>query len=378
MEGLCPPYACDAHLEPRRFRRAANIALFGPWLYVADPDAHRVQVFDLETLALVRVHAGLDDPVDVAAGPDGVCWVDRARGRVFLDHPSLAAPRLVVRAPYRAGRWDRLAVDDTGRLYLRDAGSLPPALDVFDVPGRRGRAKPLERVRHAAQVRDRFTKPSVHTDPDGGLVLDERRLDPCGLRAAPAGPRPSWTANGLRYTIDRDARVVHVTLPDGRTRHRFGPQDANGVRVAPDALDAWRPVDAVVLGGRLLVLDAAHQHVLEHRVGEGSLRRRVSAPAGHPRRWARIGTDGAGCLLLWDGSGKCADRVRPAVENRSALSRRVSPAAWRDRGPYPASEPRSPGSPSAPGLVPTFARAATWTSRWLDSDIYNCQWHASS
>ena len=54
-----------------------------------------MQVFDLETLALLRIH-GVDDPVDVAAGADGVYWLDRARGRVYTDHPGLASPRLVV------------------------------------------------------------------------------------------------------------------------------------------------------------------------------------------------------------------------------------------------------------------------------------------
>ena len=383
MDGLCPPFACNAHLEPRRFRRAAGIALFDSWLYVADPEAHRVQVFDLETLALVRVHA-VDDPVDVAAGTGGVGWVNRARGRVYLDHPSLPAPRVVVRAPYRAGRWDRLAIDRAGRLYLRDTGSLPPGLDVFDAPGRRGRAKPLGRVRHAAQVRDRFTTPPVHSDLEGGLMLDPRRLDPCGLRAATGSPWPSWTVNGLHYTIDRDARAVLVTLPDGRTRHRFGPQDAAGIRVAADAPDAWRPMDAVVLDGRLLVLDAAHQHVLEHRAGDGALRHRVSAPDGHPRRWSRIGTDGKGCLLLWDG-GPTVDRVdregrligeRPARDAQRFLAPPAAEAAPDefslriDRDGVSRVGPAGP----APWPAPAYERRGVWISQWLDSGIYECQW----
>jgi hypothetical protein len=84
-----------------------------------------------------------------------VYWLDRARGRVYADHPGLASPRLVVRAPYRAGRWDRIAVDTSGRLYLRDVGSQPHGLDVFEAPPQDRPAKPLGRVRHPAQVRDR-------------------------------------------------------------------------------------------------------------------------------------------------------------------------------------------------------------------------------
>ena len=93
LDGLAPPLPPGAHREPRRFRRAANIALYQSWLYVADPETQRVQVFDLETLALLRIHA-VDDPVDVAAGTDGVYWLDRARGRVYTDRPGLASPRL--------------------------------------------------------------------------------------------------------------------------------------------------------------------------------------------------------------------------------------------------------------------------------------------
>ncbi len=383
LDGLTPPLPSGAHREPRRFRRAANIALFRSWLYVADPEAHRVQVFDLETLALLRIH-GVDDPVDVAAGADGVYWLDRARGRVYTDHPGLASPRLVVRAPYRAGRWDRIAVDSSGRLYLRDARSDPHGLDVFEAPPPDRPAKPMGRVRHPAQVRDRFAPPAVRSDEHGHLVATDRLLDPCGLRRPPAAGEPSWWLGDTRYVVDREARVVRVHLKDGRIRHRFGPYDAAGQGVPADAPEAWRPADAVALDGRMLVLDARHQQVYEHRLGDGAMRRRLSAPAAHPRRWTRIATDGTGCLLLWDG-GPIVDRADQGGRLVGELSRREASAHFAPSRTEPVETPppavrltrdgvlvEPVGSPRWP--EPAYERHGLWVSEWLDSSVFDCQW----
>ena len=47
-------------------------------------ESHRVQVFDLATLALLRIHDGLDDPADVAAGA-GAASRPRSGGRPRLS-----------------------------------------------------------------------------------------------------------------------------------------------------------------------------------------------------------------------------------------------------------------------------------------------------
>ena len=54
-DGLADDAPSSAFLEPRRFSGATNIAAFGPLLYVADPGARRVQVFDWTNGALVRI-----------------------------------------------------------------------------------------------------------------------------------------------------------------------------------------------------------------------------------------------------------------------------------------------------------------------------------
>src|SRR5207244_3856215 len=74
--------------EPRRFRGATGIATHGGFLYVADPAAHRVQVFEIATLALVAIHEGLVDVADVAAGGDGVYVLDRGTGQVHRSSPT--------------------------------------------------------------------------------------------------------------------------------------------------------------------------------------------------------------------------------------------------------------------------------------------------
>ena len=57
---------------------AGGLSPDGGVLYVADTEAHRVQVFEIGTLALVGVYGGLTDVADVAAGERGVYVLDRS------------------------------------------------------------------------------------------------------------------------------------------------------------------------------------------------------------------------------------------------------------------------------------------------------------
>lgn len=380
-EGLPAGVPDSTWQEPRRFRRATNIAAHRGLLYVVDPDAHRVQVFELETLALLRLHEGLKDPVDVAASPLGVYILDRGAGRVYRAVASRDALTIAVNVPAAAGRWDRIVSDRTAgpddrdeRVYVRDSGSTPASLVMFPLSNAGAVTAESARFGNTAAVRDQLGTWDVFDDGRGALVLPARLQDPCGLRRPRQAHQRAWAIAGTVYVIDTRAHMVTVQLPDGRVRHRFGPYDAAGVTVKGDAATSWAPVDLVELDGCVFILDERHQAVHSHRRGAELLTRRFMAPAEHEMHWRRIAHDGRGCLLLWDGSGKCADRVSQRGETLGPVA--VTPGAWKDRT-IPASDPsRSPGSPSTQGLVPTFARAATWTSRWLDSDIYNCQWHA--
>jgi phage tail-like protein len=283
---------------------------------------------------------------------------------------------LAVDVPAAAGRWDRIVSDHaTGpgdrdeRVYVRDAGSTPMSLVLFSFSSQVVTAE-TGRFGNTAAVRDRLGTWDVFTDGRGEIVLPARLQDPCGLRRPREGYQRAWAIAGTVYVVDTRARTVTVQLPDGRVRHRFGPYDAAGVPVSGDAAASWAPVDLVETGGCVFILDERHQAVHSHRPGAERLTKRFAAPAAHEMHWRRITHDGRGCLLLWDGIGTCAERVSQRGEALGPGA--ISPAAWKDRT-IPASAAPRPPLPN--GLVPTFGRAGTWTSQWLDSDIYNCQWH---
>ncbi len=381
LEGMPENGPGGAWNEPRRFRRAANIAAHSGLLYVADPEAHRIQVFELETLALLRLHGGLIEPADLTASPLGVYILDKGAGRIYRATASSDALTLVVDIPAMADRWDRIVTDRAEgredrdeRVYVRDTGTTPSSLAMFSLSGAGPATAESARFGNSAAVRDRLGAWDVFTDGRGEVVLPARLQDPCGLRRPRQSHQRAWVIAGSVYVIDSRARTVTVQLPDGRVRHRFGPYDAAGVQVNADAATSWAPVDLAEIDGCVFILDERHQAVHAHRPGAELLRRRFGAPADHEMHWRRIAPDGRGCVLLWDGSGTCAERTSQRGDALGSAA--VTPATWRDRTVPASTAPRPKGSPSARDLQPTFARTATWTSLWLDSDVYNCQWHA--
>ena len=191
-EGLHEDTPEREFFEARRFRHAANIAAVDGLLYVADPDSHRVQVFDIETLSLVRIHAGLDSPVDVAAGRHAVYILDKARGRIYRARSERDSLTLVVDgvAPDKdAGKhWTRIAVDKDERIYALDPDREPPELAVFDAREVIPVTSPVATYRDPAEARDRFPVPSV-TFNRGGFELSAHLADPCHLRT-PKPPKP--------------------------------------------------------------------------------------------------------------------------------------------------------------------------------------------
>ncbi|PYQ39182.1 MAG: hypothetical protein DMF77_22175, partial [Acidobacteria bacterium] len=236
--------------------------------------------------------------------------------------------------------------------------------------------------------RNRFPKPRVRADGRGHLVVPDALLDPCGLRRRWGAQTSWWAVGDSLYVIDSRLRVVRVHVADGRLRHRFGPYDADGVGVTADAPGCWSPVDLVAIDGCVLVLDERHQAVHAHKPGAEVLARWFSAPADSERRWRRIARDERGCLLLWDGTGDTLDRVdlqgrrlgpvperdvrHHFVRDRSAKqpADRAKPVWLTRKGAVPRDEKDPAQWPE-----PTFQKRGVWTSRWLDSDLHNCQWH---
>lgn len=391
-EGLPPDVPESVFAEPRRFKRAANIAAFGRLLYVADPAAQRVQVFDTRTRALVRIHAGLENPADLAAGRRGVYILDAARGRVYFAAPRRDRLLLVASFPDMAARWSRLAVDRKERLYLRRTepslrSSCPPAamLDVA-IPGQCGRPQCVaERIGDAGDVRSRFGAPPIWSVSGGAFAMTERLADPCGL-AAPAGRgRTVYPIDERRYVIDRERRVVERRDALGRLLRWFGPLGADGRPTTATAADAWSPADIAQADGCVLILDERHQAVYAEEPGSPTLRRWFAG--GTPGAgWRRIAVDCDGTLLLWDGGSASVDRVDPwgRVIGKCTIAQ-VRPAFERPAQP-PAPPPpadlrvgreghvRSVGR-GLPDLRSVYERHGIWVSDWLDSGIYSCQWH---
>ena len=399
LQGL-PAGHDAAGAEPRRFRKASAIAVLRGALYVADPEARRVQVFDVHTLALLRIHDGVE-ALDLAAGAHAVYILCRCSGRVLAATPGrdtldvvvdLASERLADK-PYLAERaqgWDRIAVDRAGRIYLRHRGDAGVALDVFDLARCEPSASCIdERILDGAAVRDRFDVPPATMDAAGVLTLPERLLDPCGLCVALAPGVPRWEVGERLYVDDPQDRSLQVFLPDGRLRHRFGPYDAAGIACAADDAQAWSPADVADLQGTAWVLDGRHQRVYVHRMGADTLRRAFAATAAAERVWQRIAIDASGCVLLWDGSTAIVDRFEPNGRALGTLALSAVRALFaRVRATREPSQRRESVLITRSGTRPRPARAApswplacyradgVWTSEWLDSASPDCVWHA--
>jgi phage tail-like protein len=369
---------------PRRFRDASAIAASAGLLYVADPHTQRVQVFDHDSLALVRIHEHMGAPIDLAAGADGVYILDGASGRVWRATPDGAAPQVVV-SPAMATSADRMTLDSAGRLYLRRRVDGRQVLDVYQPRLHPAAAAPLERIDASAQVRERFAAPVLTMD-DGVIAAPQWLLDPCGIRRpAPANAR-YWHVGGHLYVAEAGARTLSVLLADGRLRHRWGPLDADGAPTAPDGPEAWSVADVIERAGSAWILDERHQRLFTHRPGEAGLRlRHVAVADAASPHWRRLALDEDGCLLLWDGSAELAERYGPAGDARGqALLQKVSrlfqrPATAAPQ--WPTVRLTRTGvrpAPARAGLVwpaAHYLQHGLWTSEWLDSNLHDCHWH---
>lgn len=197
------PAVGGAGHAPRRFHRPAQIAIANGLLYVADRGNHRVQVFDLDHLALVAIwssrpsdmvpprfdRAPLRDPVDVATQSGSAYILDRQRGRVLRHTPPRDALVSVVDEPQASGRWTRVLVDRTGHIFLYDAAA--NRLDRFDPAGRY-----LGAVSEAGDVRDRFDPPPIRLDHRGRFCLPGDLARAC-QRGRPKQPPPPENPGAL-------------------------------------------------------------------------------------------------------------------------------------------------------------------------------------
>lgn len=204
--------------QPRRLRHPANLAAAGRTLVVADGGNRRVQVFDLEGLALVRLLEAQDrrgrplspdaptawEPVDVAAHGGAFYLLDRGQGRVYRLDLHGGEPTPVVDEPRARGRWSRIALDREGRIYLLEAGSPllllggtalagsrleeaspGPRLQVFGPRGER-----LGTVSASGEVRSRFAPPALRLDHRGRFCLPPSLAGRCDRRPPASGPPP--------------------------------------------------------------------------------------------------------------------------------------------------------------------------------------------
>lgn len=254
-QGLCGEQGDAAYLEPRRFKGARNIAVLRGELYVADTNGHRVQVFELCTLALLRIFA-LVDPVDVAASKEAVYILDRGTARVLRADPGSDCICVAVdpRDPCRTHDWDRIAVDKEERIYVRYRNADAVELDVFATRACPYAEHACEHVYDSAQVRDRFEVPALTCESE---VLAPRR-------GSPAWPMPAYVEHGVWTSEWLDSGIYNCTwhvvelsaarMPPGsrilvRTRTSNVAQSAAEVLASADTvgqLGSWRDTQALV------------------------------------------------------------------------------------------------------------------------------------
>lgn len=191
--------------EARQFQKPENITAAGANLYVADTGNQRVQVFDINTLALLNVWRFYDWlPVDVAARSGKAYILDRPNGRVYIHIPGIDYLQCIVDEADAGHRWTRVVVDREEHIYLLDPKQ--PALDIYDPAGNY-----LETVQDASDVRSRFDVPAIvlllEDGSDGFFCLPASLQRLCD-RHVPEPPAPvafslvacpPWSDEGLIF-----------------------------------------------------------------------------------------------------------------------------------------------------------------------------------
>lgn len=179
MQAFVPlPGIGGAGYEARQFQQPGNLAIAQQLLYVADSGNQRVQVFDLPTLALLYVWEAPTTqswyPSDIAASGTNAYVLDSHNQRVYRHCVGLDTLELFIDGHAQAGKWERIAVDQAGHVYILDLANARPCLLPYDRHGQRE----LERqangtllariIEDAAAIRDRFEPPALR------LLYDQR------------------------------------------------------------------------------------------------------------------------------------------------------------------------------------------------------------
>lgn len=386
--------------EARRFSQPANLTISGQRLYVADTGNRRVQVFDLESLALVEI---IDDqgertgwsPSDITSSGGNVYILDSARARVYR-RTRTGHLCLEFEIPTKAGQWSRILVDRNGTIYLLNLSQAgAPVLDTRDpqVPS----------ITDAGDIRDLFDSPAIRLDELNRFCLPESLTRVCARMQPSTSPavevplglcppfnrqadrwqnqvpvqRTTRTAQGwwLLYVVEREQlRVDAFTASGRRLRHSWG-----------SGMD-WQPCDVTARGQFGFLLDEKNQAVYRHQAGYDALRLILS---GDPTvtYWSRIAADDAGMIYLWapgqvtvqvlDCQGKTyPDRAyREVASYFDAVSPAAPPASGTGLYFDRSGDPVQSVDPSTPATAPLYRTTGTWQSHPLDSLQYRCQWH---
>jgi phage tail-like protein len=388
--------------DPRQFSAPHQIAIVGKWLYVADSGNRRVQMFDLENLALSELweHVGPRadwQPVDVAAHQGSVYILDRHQARIYRHRPGSDLVEYAAR-PGNEETWTRIVADREGRIYvLKEVNGQAAVLELVVEQTEAN----WPEFTDAGALRDRFDPPAIRLDDSGRFCLPASLARLCDRQKPNDAPSPETplslcapfnaaqrrcnepttattvrTATGafLFYVLEREQRRVRAYTIEGKQlRHAWG-----------HGLD-WHPVDVAARGMIACVLDEDGT-VYRHRAGREELRAVVPAPVTGSVP-TRVAIDDDGLILLYssdnnkvlayDCGGKpvaqrCYGDVARLFEEVGANEGADLPVGpvFDKRG-----EPVASLDPQDVSGVALYQATGTWHSKPLDSSIYKCQWH---
>lgn len=227
-------------VELRQLSTPSNIAIASDNLYVADLGNHRVQVFDVRTLALLHVWGPIDadgrqvvatdanvwEPADVTADSCAAYILDKRFGRVYRHRVGEDCLQVLVNNSAAADLWTRIAVDQQGYLYLLDASV--PQLAQYDKSGAFQRNVP-----DAGDIRDQFDQPAIRLDYKGRFCLPASLAHLCARQVPqtppacefplalclPAAVNASGEA-GLLFDMQGNLAVVDPSEPAGPKLYR--------------------------------------------------------------------------------------------------------------------------------------------------------------
>ncbi|MCP4654020.1 MAG: hypothetical protein GY856_01240 [bacterium] len=190
--------------DPERFASFGNIAVVAGDLYLADPVAGRLLVFDAIGLGLRHCwENGREwEPIDVAGDRGIAYFLERRQGAVYRHRPGCEQPELLFAIPEAAARRSRLALDREGRICLLDLDGEKVRLEIYD---RRG--EHLGTAEESDDVRGRFDPPLVELDSYNRFALP-----PLGFRCC---------GGGGKLIFDRDGHPAEIVPaePPGPNRY---------------------------------------------------------------------------------------------------------------------------------------------------------------